>query len=200
MKDIVINMMDFSVSGDILDISIKGNTIISELIKGSTEEVEKDFAVLNYKDKAEEDSVYDNALAFFSLSSINGKKKLDKTFEEIKRLLKKDGKLMIWDVHLNGIGKIGKTNIKVLLNDNEEVILPFKLKINPFRANFVDIVKLLENNKFKVTSSIISGNSYYIEALNTKEAKDENFTGSIKRKIYTLKPGNKVLKKFFKRI
>lgn len=200
MKDIVINMRDFSVSGDILDISIKGNTIISELIKGSTEEVEKDFAVLNYKDKAEEDSVYHNALAFFSLSSINGKKKLDKTFEEIKRLLKKDGKLMIWDVHLNGIGKIGKTNIKVLLNDNEEVILPFKLKINPFRANFVDIVKLLENNKFKVTSSIISGNSYYIEALNTKEAKDENFTGSIKRKIYTLKPGNKVLKKFFKRI
>lgn len=198
MKNIVIDMKDFSISGDILDISIKGNTIISEFIKNSEEEIEKDFMVLSYKDNLRGESTYDNALAFFSLSSINGKRKLDKTLEEVKRLLKKDGKIIIWDAHIKGIKNIGKMNIKVVFKNDEEIMLPFKVKINPFRVNFIDIVKLLENNKFKIVSSIISGNSYYIEALNTKEARDENFTFSIKRKIYTLKPCNKVLKKFFK--
>lgn len=198
MKDVVIDLKNMCLEGDVLDISLKGNTIISELILRENEEVEKDFMVLDYKENSGKESAYDSALAFLSLSSVLGRKRYDRVLSEIKRLLKENGKLMIWDIQVDGIKGIGKKNIEVVLKDDWKIDLPFKVKYNPFRLKFMDVIRLLEINKFKISSSIISGGSFYIEAINTKEARDEDFTSSFKRKIYTYKLGNKIPKKLFK--
>jgi len=68
-----------------------------------------------------EDGSFDTVVAFFSLSYINRKYIRNKTVREIHRVLKKNGKLYIWDINIGFLKFCLKRKLKVILPHNETV-------------------------------------------------------------------------------
>lgn len=181
-KDITVELGSLKLHGNVLDISTRGNNIISEIVnitytKNEAESLEKEYIVWDNINISSKDSFYDYACSFFSLGFIRGKRNLNKRLKELKRVLKKDGKLFIWDLHIPSTTLFGDFNVIAKLPDGREKRLNLRVKLNPFRVKFVDMLKLLENNGYKIIISTISNNKYYIEAVNIKEEKNEDGSG-----------------------
>lgn len=176
MKEVVVDLKELKIKGSILDISLPGNIVVPEIIDGvnrlQEEVIEKDYITWENNEIACDMCVYDNAFAFFSLNKIGSKKSVDKIIKEVKRVLREEGKIKIWDVNVPILRMIENYKIKVHLSDEKTVKMRFKTYFNPFRLKFIDIIKLLENNGFKIISSNISGDMYYIEAEKHKEVKE----------------------------
>ncbi|GFR34388.1 hypothetical protein TCEA9_02000 [Thermobrachium celere] len=81
--------------------------------------------------------------------------------------------------------------------------MPLKIIFKPFRLTFLDILRILENNGFKINNSVINNNVFYIEAEFIREEKldkNEDSISSIKRKIRSFKPSHKIFKKGNRRL
>jgi hypothetical protein len=186
MKEIVVDLKDLKITGSILDISQPGNVVIPEIVNSikrvEEDTIEKDYFEWENNEIACDMCVYDNAFAFFSLNKIGSKKSIDRIIKEVRRVLREEGKIKIWDVNVPLSRMVENYKIKVQLSDEKIVRMRFKTYLNPFRVKFVDIIKLLENNSFKIVSSNISGDMYYIEAEKYKEVKevkdDSNFSST----------------------
>lgn len=178
LKSILVNLENFIIQGNILDISTKGNVVVSEMIEISGKEVEKDFIAWNYKCTSCNARGYDYALAFFSLSSIFDRRRLDKTIKEVKRLLNNNGKLIIWDIYQSSVLDLGKFKIKVILPQKKVVYMRYKVYFNPFRPGYNDILKCVNNNELCIVKKYIKENMFYIEAVNSGEVKNEDNTCS----------------------
>ena len=174
-KSAVINMKDLNIKGNVIDVAAKGNTIVSEIASIALMKAEnigdKDFISWNKKFIPCEAEFYDYAIAFFSLNTIGNKFKLAKILRELKRVLKKEGKIIIWDAYGLGAKPSVTYDLKVLVSEGDIRRVKHKIVFNPFRTNFERVIKYLQRNGFKIQSSSIKDNIYYIEAVNTKEGK-----------------------------
>ena len=105
---------------------------------------------------------FDVCTAFFSLMYIPNDKHL-KVFKETYRVLKKDGKFLIWDVSIpekRGDYKAFLVRLKVRL-PNEEVEAGYGVKWQ--RQDIEYFKKLAEKTKFKVISEWSTGEIFYLE-------------------------------------
>lgn len=174
-KRAVINLKELNIKGNIIDIAAKGNTIVSEIAATVlTEEnniLDKDFISWNKKYIQCEEMVYDYAIAFFSLNTIGNRFKLIKILKELKRVLKMNGRILIWDAYGTGIKPSVNYELKVLISEGDIKRIKCRVKFNPCRVTFNGLLKLLKRNGFKVQNSRIMDNIYYIEAVNTNERK-----------------------------
>lgn len=105
---------------------------------------------------------FDVCTAFFSLMYIPNDKHL-KVFKETYRVLKKDGKFLIWDVSIpekRGDYKAFLVRLKVRLPD-EEVEAGYGVKGQ--RQDIEYFKKLAEKTKFKVISEWSKGEIFYLE-------------------------------------
>ncbi|MDF2674308.1 MAG: hypothetical protein K0R09_2576 [Clostridiales bacterium] len=174
-KSAVINMKDLNIKGNVIDVAVKGNTIVSEIASIALMKTEnignKDFISWNKKFIPCEEEFYDYAIAFFSLNTIGSKFRLVKILRELKRVLKKEGKVIIWDAYGLGAKPSITYDLKVLISEGDIRKVKYKIVFNPFRTNFESVMKALQRNGFIIQSSSIKDNVYYIEAVNTKERK-----------------------------
>jgi hypothetical protein len=175
MKEITIDLRNLRINGNILDISLRGNVIISEIINkiseiNDEEKIEKDFITWGNDEIACDICVYDQAFAFFSLNKIWARR-LDKIIKEVKKVLKDEGRLTVWDLYPSSANIAQGYNIKARLTDDKIVAMPYKLYYRPMGAKFNDVIRSLEKNDFIILSSRIDGNYYYIEAIKKKEDK-----------------------------
>lgn len=174
-KSAVINLKDLDIKGNIIDVAAKGNTIVSEIATTVLLEDEKtpdkDFIPWNKRHIPCEEKIYDYAIAFFSLSTIGNKFKLVKILRELKRVLKKEGKIFIWDAYGTGIWPSVTYNLKVLVSEGDIRRVKFRVKFNPFRVTFNGVMRILKKNGFSIQNSRVMDNIYYIEAVNINERK-----------------------------
>lgn len=172
-KNIMINLRDLYINGDVIDIASYGNTVISDyianIINNSRRVCDKDFIAWKHNQVASRDDVYDYALAFFSFSELENSFKIKKIIKELKRVLKVNGKILIWDVC--GIDGIigGSYNLKILLTDGVIVRAKQKICFNPFKMSPRAMKKILIKNGFNIINYKILNNMYFLEAENYKE-------------------------------
>lgn len=174
-KSAVINLKNFNINGNIIDVAAEGNTIVSEIATTVLMEDEKipdkDFMVWNKRFIPCEEKIYDYAIAFFSFNKIGNKFKLIKIIRELKRVLKKDGKIFVWDAYGIGIRPSVKYELKVLVSEGDIRKIRCRINFNPFRVRFNGVLKALKRNGFVIQNSTIADNIYHIEAVNTNERK-----------------------------
>lgn len=172
-RSAVINLKNLNIKGNIIDIAAKGNTIVSEIattiLMEDEKTSEKDFIAWNKSSIPSEEKIYDYAIAFFSLNTIGNKFKLVKIIKELKRVLKKDGRILIWDAYGLGIRPFVNYELKVLISEGDIRRMNCRINCNPLRAGFNGIIKALKRNGFAIQNSSIMGNIYHIEAVNTNE-------------------------------
>jgi hypothetical protein len=177
-NNILINLEEIDTNGNILDISVKGNNIIPEIINKNHEEgsmeLEKDFVIWNNGSPVLQDECYDRAYALFSLGLVRGRKNMVGVIREVRRTLKTGGKIMIWDMNISSLAFNRSYKIKVNLPQSRKGKIYLKTKFNPFRIRLADIIGVLENNNFKIIKSNIDGKTFFIEAAKEFDVKDEN--------------------------
>lgn len=174
-KRAVINMKDLNIKGNVIDVATKGNTIVSEIaatmLMEDKMQPDKDFISWGGKSIPSDENTYDYAIAFFSLSKLGNKFKLGKILRELKRVLKKEGKIFIWDAYGIGIKLNVCYELKVLISEGDIRRVNYRIKFNPFRVSFNGVMKALKKNGFLVQNSRVLDNIYYLEALNMNERK-----------------------------
>ncbi|KMT22709.1 hypothetical protein [Clostridium cylindrosporum] len=173
MARVTINLRDFELKGNILDISAKGSFIIPEMIETyRKDKIDKEF--LECEDEiACTASVYNSAVAILSFNSIMGKKRLEKILIDIKKSLIKDGKLVICDLNIGAFSLPNVYTIMLKLPGEKIMKMKYTLGINPFRLKFKDIVESIENVGFQVVKKIVDKGVYYIECEKAQEAENE---------------------------
>ena len=173
MKNIVVNLKNFKINENILDISVSGRSVIPEIIKNyevsTGKTFEKQYVTWENKNLVAEASSYDCAVAFFAFDKILGRKNTESLIKYVKCALKNDGMLLIWDMEIHPAFKPGLYTIKTLLPGEKSTKIKIAAGINPFRVQFYDILKLLKKNGFIVVNSRLSQSIFYIEAKNVKE-------------------------------
>lgn len=164
-NDIFIDLVSIDVTGNVLDISVKGNSIVSELIsKNSEEDFERDFVIWNNTETMLQAEFYDRAFALYSLNLVKGKRKLDRALKEIGRVLKRDARLFIWDLDIPRMTLRENYRVRISLPMGRKGKIYIKTGFNPFRIKRVDLIKALEKNGFKILSEKIDGLNFYLEA------------------------------------
>lgn len=98
VETIEINIDQEIFEGELLDIGFDNNGILYNGYKHFNEEVDVEY--INGKEEKDliENNFYDNCTLMFVLSNINFKKAKEKLFEEVKKYIKKDGYIYIWDI------------------------------------------------------------------------------------------------------
>lgn len=127
-SDIIIDLKDLHIDGDVLDIGFQGKGIIYRALKkiavldkhdetAAAGDYEEGYNwVCGYPDKLPfEDEHFDSAVSFFSLSILRGNRLRSKTVKEISRVLRENGRLYIWDNCVEKLSLGYKKKINVLL-------------------------------------------------------------------------------------
>lgn len=173
MKTTVINLNNFKMDENILDVSAPRNSVIPQIIKNYEEYTgktfEKEYITWKNKSLVAEASSYDYAVAFFAFNKIYGKKNTESLIKYIRCALKNDGILMVWDAEIHPAIKPARYLIKVILPGGKSTKIKIRIRINPFREQFYGILKLLKKNGFVILNSRLSQSVFYIEAKNVKE-------------------------------
>lgn len=179
-NDILISLEDMDINGNILDISIKGNSIISEVMnkgyEGRDDKYEKDFVLWNNSETKLEENFYDRAYAMYSFSRIKGRKMLSEVCREVGRVVKSGGRLYIWDIELPRMSLGGNYRVRVNLPMNRKGKIYLKTGFNPFRLKMIDLIRTLENNNFKVITKDKQGVGFFLEAAKEIDIENENST------------------------
>jgi len=105
---------------------------------------------------------FDVCTAFFSLMYIPNNKHL-KVLEEVYRVLKDDGKLLVWDVRISekcGDYKAFKVRLKVQL-PNEAIETDYGVKWNP--QDIEHFKELARKTRFKILTEWSRGEIFYLE-------------------------------------
>ncbi len=177
-KRAVINLRELNIKGSIIDVTAKGNSIVNEIAMSALEEdmnaLDKEFISWNKKYIPCEEGVYDYAIAFFSLNKIGNRFKIIRILKELKRVLKTNGKLLIWDACRTGIRPELSYDLRVLISEGDIRRVRYKVKFNPFRTGFNGLMKILKRQGFSISNSSVRDNIYHIEAVNTYERKQGN--------------------------
>ena len=174
MTRVSINLRDFDIKGNVLDISAKGSFVIPEILETYTKDkIDKEF--LNCEDEiACTTSIYNSAVAILSFNSITGEKRLKKILLDIKRSLKNEGKFLICDLNVGAFSVPRRYTIMLKLPGEKIMKMKYTLGINPFRIKFKEMLDIVEKCGFKVMKKKVDKGVYYIECLNQQEAKNEN--------------------------
>ncbi|CDF58556.1 hypothetical protein [Thermobrachium celere] len=199
MQKIYVDIRNIEFGENIIDVCYEGNSIINELISFKFNDVEKNITNLNEIKKI--NTKYDSCIFFFTLSRGVNRFKFIKIIKALIKSLDKGSKIYIWDIVLSNqffinyeVNVEGEFGIKKM---------PLKIIFKPFRLTFLDILRILENNGFKINNSVINNNVFYIEAEFIREEKldkNEDSISSIKRKIRSFKPSYKIFKKGNRRL
>lgn len=174
-KRAVINLKELNIKGNIIDVAARGNSIVNEIAIAAPVEdmnaLDKEFISWNKKYIPCEERVYDYAIAFFSLNKIGNRFKLVRMLKELKRVLKINGKLLIWDAYGTGIRPSVSYELKVLISEGDIRRLKYRVKFNPFRMGFYGMMKTLKRYGFSISNNSVANNIYHIEAVNMNERK-----------------------------
>lgn len=161
MKEIFINMEKEVFTGDVLDIGFQDYGIVYNLLKK-----DNDISAIEYINSREDktnlqESIYDNCVMLFSLSSIwlsHDKKKL---LKDANLYLKDEGFVHIWDID-KGFRNTYNANIKVVLPGRkirEIRIRDFNIFKNCSKENTLRLV----SQYFHVVDFKAVNNIYYIK-------------------------------------
>jgi ubiquinone/menaquinone biosynthesis C-methylase UbiE len=168
---------DFPATGLILDIGgggegvigqLKGDQVISidinkqELIDAPSKNLK---LVMDARDLKFIDNSFNTAAIFYTLMYI---KSVDheKVFSEVHRVLKPNGKLLIWDVDLSSskdaIIKTSLYSFKFIL-PNTTIKTGYGVHKEETEKNLQYYIELAKKTGFKVISSTQNGSSFYLE-------------------------------------
>lgn len=179
MNKLDINLKDIKIEGDILDLSVEGNNVLSEILSSAVEEVActgVDKGYIDWEEKTSEDFSlqYDSAVAFFSLSSTCGKRAYESIIKEAFKMLRYGGKLMIWDMELPMWIGCKEYNLNIEISEKQNIQVPVSLNFNPFRVKYNEVMDTIVKSNFNINKSQIIDNLYYIEAVKLEDTKNEH--------------------------
>lgn len=160
-KTLVINLSNYRIEGDVLDISAENHGVIYNLCKEIDEEICADY-IEGDRELALKDRIYDACTIFFSLSKLWKNESKEKLIDDISKHIKINGKIYVWDINKN-IGEIIDDRIKVLLPREE--IREIRVKnINPFSSSNLDETKKILEKNYKIDETRVWEDMHYIRA------------------------------------
>lgn len=175
-----LNLEDFKLRGDVLDISFKGNTMLMEYFKCMQDTYPKielltDIMKADDMKTAEKYSV-DCACAFFSLGGIWLNINLNRVLKMVYNSIKESGRFFIWDLFDFDVYMKKEFVIEAVMPGRKRTNLSFKRYYNPFRPDFIKLLEIIERNGFEIANGNVKENIFYIEAVKKPVSRDENIT------------------------
>lgn len=170
-KTIVINMNDFHIEGDILDLSRDNSGIIYKISKEVEEELSVDYVDVDNRNALKRRK-YDACTFFFNLSDIWGNRRKEGLIKEVCGYLKEQGEIYIWDVNKDSGGFLDyKINAILPNGEIKEVGIN---NYNPLlNCKFEEIKKILEKYA-KIEETKLWEDVFFIKAIKNKENKRED--------------------------
>ena len=170
-KCFILDLSRKKFEGDVLDISYEGNTAISELI---THDYQKDFYALKNIDA--DLGRFDYVVFFLYLNKYRSNAK--KLIRNIKGNLKKDGKVVIWDINYKKLKPFERMKIKIINRENRIRTLNEDFKYNLFTLECKDMVALLEKEGFEIINKNDDSMIFYIEAKNAEDVNESTISST----------------------
>lgn len=141
-KTLVINLEDFKLQGDILDVGEKNLGIIYNISKEAQDELSLDY--VSSDNKIELKNIkYDACTFFFDLNKIWTSIEKEKLIREVSSYIKKDGEIFIWDINKER-GKVFNNKVKVILPNGKVKEFTFRNLNILLSSNIKEIKKILE--------------------------------------------------------
>lgn len=178
--DIIVNLKELKLNGDILDLGFEGKGVIYRAIKDripddcsdetavtvdTSDRIEDyDWVCGHPSDLPFKDSTFDAVTIFFSLSCIGKKSIRNKTIKEIARTLKRGGRIYIWDINVNIFCFGLKRKVKVLLPQSQSVRLDVEQTGYPGSFDLNTITPVVERY-FIMCQKKNYGKYFYMEAV-----------------------------------
>lgn len=161
-KTIILNLSDFKLNGDVLDIG-ENFGVIYKICRDS--EVDSEEFIVDFI-KSESNSIienekYDICTMFFHLSSIWSNLAKESLIKEITKYIKPGGKIYIWDINKE-IGKIFNNKIRVLLPQDKDKEFDFK-NLNPLSKSDIEDTKKFLEDEFYIIEEKLWEDIYFLK-------------------------------------
>lgn len=172
-KSVFVNFDDIKLEGSVLDLSVKGSSIIPSLMKLQScecdDNVQKDYIKWDSGLIPSEDSRYDTVTAMFSFGKIISRYKTARIIKEVSRVLKRGGKIIIFDINSKGTIPFTPFYIEMVMPDRKVCRISSKTHLNKLSADFESMIRILEKNDFIIKWMKHNENIYKIVAENNKK-------------------------------
>ncbi|MFR1708461.1 MAG: hypothetical protein ACLSV2_06145 [Clostridium sp.] len=129
MENLFVNLEKEVFRGNVLDITYESEGIIYKANKYYDNFIDVDYLENTLEKECNDEGYYDSCILFFSLNKIKSYRQKLKLFDNIYRLMRKNGYVYIWDVEKEPM-KTSQKNIKVSLPDKS---------MKNFQINLMDI-------------------------------------------------------------
>lgn len=184
--DMVVDIRCLKAGGEILDMGFKGGGIIYRALKNmmSSDETAADDCVgveegygwvQGYPPSLPfECGRFDTVIAFFSISMLDGKSERARTIAEIARILKENGRLILWDYNIKHINMGFKKRMKVILPGDEEAVIDIKTPVLQRKYGMDTLLPSVEKC-FNVINSYVADNYFFIEAVKKYNQRNDAF-------------------------
>jgi ubiquinone/menaquinone biosynthesis C-methylase UbiE len=181
MKDsVTVDLAELRLYGEVIDLGCESSGVIYRALKNQSvcmDNNDETAVTVEEPDNTEDfnwvkgrptklpfkDSSFDNAAAFFSFSHIKNKRSINKTMKEIARILRKNGKLFIWDMNITSLSFWKKIRINTKLPGNESAV--FDIRCSGFPGSFdIETMIPIVQKYFILNELKDQGEYFYIEA------------------------------------
>jgi hypothetical protein len=176
-KEVLLNLEDKILDGNVLDVSMNNQGIIYNLCKkNSVEEVKTEYIRNNNKGSETIEDTYDNLALFFTLENLDFNLQKAKLIREMTGYLKEGGYINIWDSE-KARWKYMNLVINILLPGNVKKIINIR-SLNIFKYSSGKRISSLLEKDFDVIEFYSKDNIYYIRGKKKGSTIDEGSTGS----------------------
>lgn len=169
-KKLIINMKDFRIRGDVLDISKSNTGIIYNISKETESELSIDYVDSENRGVLKR-RLYDACTFFFNLNSIWSNRGKENIIKEVTNYLKDEGRIFIWDVRKER-GSVVDNTIQVVLPNDKIKEVNFK-NYNPLNTCFLEEVKKILEKYYEIEQTKTWGDIFFIMGKKKNKLKKE---------------------------
>ncbi|WP_123053845.1 class I SAM-dependent methyltransferase [Clostridium sp. JN-1] len=170
-KEILVNMENVTFDGNVLDIGFENSGVIYNIYKKNNKNINVEY-LIGKEDKVQiKENFYDTCILFFCLNNFWPNIRKRKFLSNIKKYLKEDGVIYVWDMD-KGYSKIVNCTLKIIMPKREMrriKMRDFNLLKNNSKEN---TIKALEKY-FSIIDIKAYGGIYCIKAKKVNEVNKE---------------------------
>lgn len=175
MSEIILDISDIDLRGDVLDVAFNNYKIIYDRYKENNKNFEVEYIFNKNKEELLDENSYDSCVLFFTLKDVFLRYSKKYIIDKIFNILRQNGKLYIWDIDKRYLKKFNRIiNVKV----SDDDIRSINIKCyNIFMNNSYNTIIRIIKQKFNIINVECRDGIFFIIAEKRRQ-NDESIINS----------------------